>query len=298
MCLCLITILLCVALPGLRAGDEARARFLLADGASQECLSPQFADGVWTGTDPATQKAISINSENIHHIFVVLPELENSTEIQGEWVKERKRSVHPLGKVPDRYQLELWLEWSSSPNLMLNPVADERGHPINRSLTIIFEQPRFWVRGAGGGRNQLQSFDRVQGTYTPLPGKEAHLRFFMDRNSGEFVMRINGDVKATGKIPGGTAETDPDKASVTLEPRQHFPQRIREGRVLGWSEFMAADADLKAAGGTHQLWLQNGDVLGGTLLQAGEKGIQLRLKDGMELELPWSVILEVRSRSS
>jgi len=232
----------------------------------------------------------------VHQIdrLMVSPSGEKAlSHVENQIFTERNNYRYSVSPLPARFQMEGVFTVGGKLNMVLTPVVVPGGSAEPRSLRLTMQSDKVWVQGSGGGRNMLQTFQRVEGSYPkPFP-KEMHVRFFMDRKTGKAVLRMNGVVVGAVRMPGGTGTPNEKDREMMVVPRSGFPQSISFLQIYDWTHNATPEAEVKAGKKQDAVWLQNGDVLACRVLSIREGKVHLRLEGDVEIPLPLERVLEI-----
>ncbi|GEM_PF-3233532 len=253
---------------------------------------------VWTaerfsGVSVLEGKDLHVPSDQVSRLVLSPAGEKGRAQIDAHTFKERRTYRFPVKPLPSRFQMEGVLRVGGGLNMVMTPAAIPGGSAEPRSLRLIMESDKVWVQGGGGGRNALQTFQRTEGTYPKPFAKEMHVRFYMDRNTGKAVLRMNGVVVGAVNIPGGTGTPDEENRELTLVPRSGFPQSVLFWQVYEWTHNAAPEAGVNAGKNQDAVWLQNGDVLACRVMSIQNGKLHLRLEGDVEIPIPLARVLEV-----
>jgi hypothetical protein len=193
---------------------------------------------------------------------------------------------HPL---PVRYQARFRIP---SPNtLIIHPAFSTDGKPSDRTPRLFVSRKGILVRNPATPEtpgNPLGDVARQIRRGGPPRTQDVHL--FVDRSTGTLILRTNHLPREPIRFPSDTNPTGFDRLGAVALIQD---ERLENLVISEWTHNHDPAADLDPGPGQQTLWLQNGDVLTGTLERLTSKDIRFKLESSRTLVLPTTRILEI-----
>jgi hypothetical protein len=219
--------------------------------------------------------------------------------IQGEkvFLKSRRLPVpvrSPLllpgdQSLPSRYQARFRIP---APNtLILNPAFSKDGKPSGRTPRLFVSRKGILVRNPATPEEPAKPFgDLARQIRRGGAPDTLDVHLFVDRSTGTMILRTNHLPREPIRFP---PDTNP-AAFAHVGAISPVQDELLEDVVLsGWTHNNDPGADLDPGPGQQKIWLQNGDVLTGTLERMADGQVHFRLTSARTVILPTSRILEI-----
>lgn len=251
---------------------------------------PVWRDGTLTGTD-ADERPVKIP---LHAVRVLRFPVAGETLLaqKDRQVLEIRDPVRfKLAELPDGLQYRFTIPMETG--LYFTPLVGPSGGARRNTFRFWIGEKRLHAQGRGVGRtemNAMESWNR------DLPrGTDAciHLELYLDRKGETAHLRINHQHIKSWKIPTSyESKVEGDTWAVFRSGID--PQHIEDFSVHTWSSRRYPDPEERPGPDRDAVWLQNGDLLSGTVTGLEDGKLHITLDSDTGISLPTERIREIR----
>jgi len=211
-----------------------------------------------------------------------------------EVLKIREPVRFQVAPLPDGLQFRFTIPMEAG--LYFTPLVGPSGGPRRNTFRFWIGEERIHAQGRGAGRSRMNSMEKWNIAIPRGTDRDIHVELFIDRKGETCHLRVNHQHVKTWRIPT-SYEENPEGGTWAVIRSGIDPQHITGFTAMSWSSRRYPDPEKTPAGHWDHIWLQNGDLLPGTVLGIGDGKVRVRLESGPEIPLPFERIREIRLAS-
>ena len=255
---------------------------------------PRLRDGALTGTDAATGRAVEIPLSALRVLRFPVANEKVLAQKAKQVLEIREPVRFKLAELPDGLQYRFTVPMETG--LYFTPLVGPSGGARRNTFRFWIGEKRIHAQGRGVGRTQMNSMEKWNHGLPRGTDDCVHVELFIDRKGETAHLRINHRHVQSWKIPT-SYEEEPEGDSWAVFRAGIDPQHVEDFQVHGWTSRRYPDPEEDPGAGRDVVWLQNGDLLSGSVTGMKDGVIHLNLPSGTDIPLPAERVREIRFAS-